>query len=105
MRHVPSLRYSMSHCPDGEAPSRDKFVLFSPEDRWHSAVCFSEEEVRECLDQVFAGEPHPTIVRFDDGDLCRDVSDDFRPDEPEREPFDGDYCTADHFAKLKVRTA
>jgi len=63
------------------------YAIYDIEDRWHSAVCLSAQEVGECLSNI-GYEPgrFPTIMFFDEDEFARNVTEDFLPGEIEEEP-------------------
>lgn len=78
--------------------TRDTYLVFDPEDRFHACICFGEAEAKEIIGH-FACPTGLQVLRITMGEPVRDVTADLIPeDEPER--FGGDYCHTDHFPAL-----
>ncbi|MDR7032398.1 hypothetical protein [Mesorhizobium sp. BE184] len=56
--------------------SPDQFLVFDPEDRLHSSLCFGEAETREVIDQ-FGSVAGLKVWRVTPDEMSRDVTDDF----------------------------
>lgn len=60
----------------------DAFLIFSPEDRYHASLCLGEDDARE----IIAGIKNTASVRVHrvtPGEIVRDVTAEFFPEEDE----------------------
>ena len=69
----------------------DQFLVFDPDDRFHASLCFGETEAKEIVAH-FGATTGLRVLRLTEGEICRDVTDDFLTDDDDLlhdfEPFD-----------------
>jgi hypothetical protein len=66
----------------------DQFLVYDPEDRFLSSLCYGEVETRKIVSD-FGCTAGLVVLRITEGELCRDVTADFLPeDEPAAEQED-----------------
>lgn len=65
-------------CPD--KLFEDVFTVYDPEDRFHACRCYGEAEAKEIISQ-FDKSVRLRVERNTIGELCRDVTADFFPEE------------------------
>jgi hypothetical protein len=63
----------------------DEYLVFDPTDKLGSSLCIGREET--ALVVSYFG-PGCRVRRITEGELCRDVTVDFLPEEPEEPVFD-----------------
>jgi len=71
-------------CPD--KLFEDVFTVFDPEDRFHACRCYGEAEAREIISQ-FDKSVRLRVERTTLGELCRDVTADFFPEDDADDAF------------------
>ena len=65
---------------------KDEFLVWDPEDRFHACICYGEDEVRETIAQ-FKDASLLRVRRTTVGELARDVTADFFPEEDADDAF------------------
>lgn len=71
-------------CPDKHF--KDEFLVWDPEDRFHACICYGEDEVRETIAQ-FKDASLLRVRRTTVGELARDVTADFFPEDDADDAF------------------
>jgi len=71
-------------CPDRHF--KDEFLVWDPEDRFHACICYGEDEVRETIAQ-FKDASLLRVRRTTVGELARDVTADFFPEDDADDAF------------------
>lgn len=71
-------------CPDRHF--KDEFLVWDPEDRFHACICYGEDEVRETIAQ-FKDASVLRVRRTTVGELARDVTADFFPEDDADDAF------------------
>lgn len=66
----------------------EQFLVFDPEDRLHSSLCFGEAETREVIDQ-FGSIAGLRVWRVTPDEMSRDVTDQFIGDEDDADDVSG----------------
>lgn len=71
-------------CPDKHF--KDEFLVWDPGDRFHACICYGEDEVRETIAQ-FNDASLLRVRRTTVGELARDVTADFFPEDDADDAF------------------
>lgn len=74
----------MKHFPRPTFPS-EFFIVADLSELDHGSICLRLEEVHEAVSKAIQRGDTWTVGRFGEGELGRDVSHDFIPDEPDEE--------------------
>ncbi len=65
---------------------KDEYLVWDPEDRFHACICYGEDEVRETIAQ-FNEDVSVRVRRTTVGELARDVTADFFPEDDADDAF------------------
>ena len=62
----------------------DRFLVYETDDWMYASICIGAAEASQIADGIGWDNPNLRVMRITDGELCRDVTDDFRPVETEQ---------------------